>query len=286
MRVVPGPVANTAALAVGQALSQLNPRGRAMAERHMERVLASTSPSVTPDPQVVRRWARRTFRAYARYWEDGARLASTDVSVVVRRMVVESGLEHLVRTMAAGKGVVLALAHLGSWEWGGAFLASAGYPMTSVAERLEPPELFDWFLAQREAIGLRIVSLGGDPGPVLLRTLREGGLVGLLGDRDIGGGGVEVEMFGERTTLPAGPAAMALRTGAALLVAAVYSGPRELHTGVVSPPVPTERTGRLRQDVVRVTQAVAHQFEWLIRRAPEQWHLFQPNWPSDPGYGT
>ena len=130
-------------------------------------------------------------------------------------------------------------------------------------------------------MGLTIVPLGQESGGTVLRTLRQGGLVGLLCDRDIVGNGVEVEFFGEKTTFPAGPATLALRTGAALVAAAVYSGPGRSHTGVISAPFDTGRTGRLRQDVARITQAIADEFEQLIRRAPEQWHMYQPNWPSD-----
>ena len=119
--------------------------------------------------------------------------------------MVESGYEHLVAGMEAGKGVIMALPHVGSWEWGGAWLALQGYPMTSVAEPLKPPAMYDWFVAQREAMGLTIVPLGADASRVLLRTLRAGKLVGLLCDRDIVGNGIEVEFFGERTTMPGGP---------------------------------------------------------------------------------
>ena len=92
--------------------------------------------------------------------------------------------------------------------------------------------------------------------------------------------------FGEETTLPAGPATLGLRTGAPILPVAAYFTPRyNGHHAVVRPPVPAERRGGgLRDDVARVTQHLAHELEHLIRRAPEQWHLFQPNWPSDPGY--
>ena len=200
-------------------------------------------------------------------------------------MTVESGYEHLVAGMAAGRGVVLALPHLGRWEWGGAWLNLQGYPMTAVAETIEPPELYEWFVSQRQALGLTIVALAPEAGGILLRTLRNGGLVGLLCDRDLVGNGVEVEFFGERTTLPAGPATLALRTGAVLLPTAVYGGPGRHHTAVILPPVPVERTGRLRDDVTRITQVVAHDLERLIRRAPDQWYLFQPNWPSDGGAG-
>ena len=160
-------------------------------------------------------------------------------------------------------------------------MASEGYPMTSVAERIEPEALFDWFVAQRRDMGLDIVPLGGDSGATLLKVLRSGGLVGLLCDRDIIGTGVKVELFGEMTTLPAGPATLVLRTGATLLVGAVYSGPGRDHSAVITEPVDTSRTGSFRKDVERITQDIARQFEAIIRRAPEQWHLYQPNWPSD-----
>ena len=111
-------------------------------------------------------------------------------------------------------------------------------------------------------------------------------VLALLSDRDIGGGGVPVTFFGEQTTLPAGPATLALRTGAPVLPTAVYFTQRgDGHLGVIHPPVTIERTGKLRADVATFTQAMATDLESLIRRAPEQWHLFQPNWPSDPGYG-
>jgi lauroyl/myristoyl acyltransferase len=128
------------------------------------------------------------------------------------------------------------------------------------------------------------VALGPEAGTAVLRRLHQGGIVGLLCDRDILGTGVEVAFFGEITTMPSGPATLALRTGAAILPTAVYFQAGRCHHGVVRPPVPVERTGRFRDDVARITQLLAQEFEVLIRPAPEQWHLLQPNWPSDPGY--
>ena len=103
----------------------------------------------------------------------------------------------------------------------------------------------------------------------------------LLCDRDLTGDGVEVEFFGERTTLPGGPATLALRTGATLLPAAVYFRPAATTTRSVRPADPAEREGRLRDDVARITQALARRVRGADPRAPEQWHLMQPNWPSD-----
>lgn len=276
MQRLPEPVVTAAAAMVGVGLTAFRRQARAQYARHLHRVFGTDLPEAE-----VRSWTRRVFRNYARYWLEGARLPAVPPSVVCERMVVECGFEHVVEGMAAGKGVILALPHLGRWEWGGAWLALQGYPMTSVAETVEPPELYQWFTAQREAMGLTIVPLGPEASPVLLRTLRGGGLVGLLCDRDVGGNGVEVEFFGERTTLPAGPATLALRTGATLLPAAVYGGPGRDHTAVILPPLSMARTAGLRADVARLTQDLAHQLEALIRRAPDQWYLFQPNWPSD-----
>ena len=107
-------------------------------------------------------------------------------------------------------------------------MAAQGHHMLAVVEPLQPPELLEWFARQREAIGLEVVPIGPDVSRIVLRALRDNRIVCLLSDRDLTGDGVEVEFFGERTTLPAGPATLALRTGAALLPVAVYfeSGPR------------------------------------------------------------
>ncbi len=279
--VLPEPVATGLAALAGAALARRPGGDLQMRERHITRVLASTSPAVAPDPAVVRRWALRSYRSYARYWVEGARLSSTSPDVVRQRLVLDWGFEQVEKAFAAGRGVLLALPHVGSWEWGGAFLALDGHPMTTVVERVEPPALFRWFLEQREAIGLRIVPLGDESGRTLLRELRGGGLVGLVCDRDIAGNGVTVDFFGEQTTLPGGPATLALRTDALLVPAAVYSGPGDAHFAYVTAPIDTTRTGTLRADVARITQELARRFEWMIRRAPEQWHVYQPNWPSD-----
>jgi KDO2-lipid IV(A) lauroyltransferase len=120
-----------------------------------------------------------------------------------------------------------------------------------------------------------------------MAALSDNHIVCLLSDRDLGRSGPEVEFFGERTTLPAGPAILALRTGAPLLPSAIYFTDRiDAHLGWVRPPMRVERQSkRLRDDVHRITQDLAGELEILIRRAPSQWHMFQPNWPSDPGYG-
>jgi phosphatidylinositol dimannoside acyltransferase len=233
-----------------------------------------------PDPTVLDRYLTRAVRTYGRYWTEGAKLPALRGATVTQRIRFSEGEHHLRDAVRSGRGVLLALPHVGSWEWGGTFLADIGWPMTAVAERLEPPELFDWFAAKRVQMGLGIVPLDDAAGGAVARVLRAGGVVGLLSDRDLQGTGLGVELFGAPTTVPAGPAMLALRTGAALLCAAVYSGPGRDHHVVVTPPIDTSRQGSLRADVTRVTQAVTDELGWLIRRAPEQWHVLQANWPT------
>ncbi len=280
---LPAPVAYGAADAVSRLMALRGGEALAMNERHMRRVLASECvDGVEPDGALVRRLSRRTFREYARYWADGSRLPYVGEAGVRAKFRLEEGDDHLRAAFALGRGIVMALPHVGSWEWGGAWLALEGMPMTAVVERLEPEELFEWFLAQRRGMGLTGIPLGGHASAGLLRALGDGHIAGLVSDRDLVGNGVEVEFFGEKTTLPGGAATLALRTGAPLLPVVVYSGPGDGHTGVVHAAVDTTRRGSLRDDVTRVTQELAHIFEGDIRAHPEQWHLYQPNWPSDP----
>ena len=154
-------------------------------------------------------------------------------------------------------------------------------PVTVVVEPLEPPALFEFFVEFRRELGMNIVPLGPDAGREILGALKANHIVCLLADRDIVGDGIELEFFGEITTIPAGPATLALRTGASLITCAVYFEGRSGHRAVVDPPLDVTRQGRLRDDVRRITIEVGRRLERLIRRAPQQWHLQQPNWPSD-----
>lgn len=245
-----------------------------MLRRHLRRVLGPTVSEAELDRKVA-----EAFDSYAQYWLESFRLASTSRDELEAGMSWE-GLARVDEALADGNGVIMALPHLGAWDFGGAWLASVGYPMLVVAEKLEPEELFEWFTSLRLAQGLTVVAHGPSAGTAVLRALRDNEIVGLLSDRDLTRTGVEVEFFGEKTTLPAGPATLALRTGAALLPCAIYFEGRG-HHGIVRPPVDTTRQGSLREDVARITQTLAGELEALIRRAPEQWHMLQPNWPSD-----
>ncbi|MCU1363326.1 MAG: Phosphatidylinositol mannoside acyltransferase [Acidimicrobiaceae bacterium] len=232
-----------------------------------------------PDEQLLEEFVARGFRNYGHYWAEGAKLPALSVSTITERFAIAEGVEHLYAAKERGRGTIMALPHIGSWEWGGAYLHTLDLTMTAVAEVLNPPELFDWFKEKREAMGIHVEALDDRAASVLLTTLRSGGVVGLLCDRDIQGNGIDVEFFGRRVAMPAGPATLALRSGATLVAAACYTGPGRDHFAVVTPPIAVERTKKLRDDVARVTQSVTRELEGLIRRAPEQWHVLERRFP-------
>jgi len=248
---------------------------RQMVERHQKRV----SPGLYG--AALRRRVRDVYRSYGRYYAESFRLPATSPEELDRRFQVE-GYEHFQKALEGDIGAIVVLPHLGSWEWMAQWVARVrDVPVTAVVERLEPPALFEWFTEFRREMGLHIVPLGPEAGKAVSLALKSGHVIALLSDRDITGGGIEVDFFGERTTLPAGPATLALRTGATLLPVAMYDQPGGGHLAVVKPPLPVERKGTFREDVTRLTQDIALTLESLIRADPSQWHLLQPNWPSD-----
>jgi KDO2-lipid IV(A) lauroyltransferase len=259
----------------GAALASLRKGDRrAMVERHQSRIEPGLRGA------ALQRRVRDVYRSYGHYYAESFRLPSLTPAELDARLTHE-GFDRVETARAGGHGPILAMPHLGSWEWAAYWLTRVRHiPVTAVVERIDPPALFDWFVEYRRSIGMQIVPLGPHAARDVVAAVRQLHVIPLLCDRDIGGGGVEVTFFGEKTTLPAGPAVIALRTGAPLLPTAVYDqGPG--HHGVVRPAIDATRCGGFREDVARITQALADELELLIRRAPEQWHLLQPNWPSD-----
>ncbi|MEC8998772.1 MAG: phosphatidylinositol mannoside acyltransferase [Actinomycetota bacterium] len=274
-RLVPPAVSGPAARGIGRLAGHLDRDRRRLVERHLRRVRGAGLVG-----RELRRSVDEVFASYADYYLQSFRLPSMTPEEIVAGFTQE-GYERIAEAREAGNGVIMAMPHLGGWEWAAHWLTiHHDVPVGCVVETLEPPELFEWYRSFRTSLGMEVVGLGPSAGTEAMAMLRDNRVVCLPSDRHVGGVGVEVEFFGERTMLPAGPATLALRTGAVLLPIAVYDRPGGCH-GVVRPPIPTVREGRLRDDVAQVTQVLARELEALISAAPEQWHLLQPNWPSD-----
>jgi KDO2-lipid IV(A) lauroyltransferase len=273
--LVPDAISLRLAEGAGFAASRLNGGQRAVVRRNMARVVGERN---------VDRYVDEAYRSYARYWIEALRMPKPG-SAAIKARTTSEGLDELAKRLDEGRSVIFVSPHLGSYDVAGAWLASNGWRVLAVAEELEPPELFDMFCELRASVGVEILPVGkGATARTLLTALREGAIAGLIADRDIAGSGIEVEFFGEKTKIPNGPAVLALRTGAALAVGALFQRPGGRYHAVVLDPIDVE-AGKTDPDRVRaLTEQVVKQMEELIRREPGQWHLFQPNWPSDPGY--
>jgi len=259
----------------GKIAGRFNKDRRKMVERHLRR-----TKSAELSGQDMQKSIDEVFASYATYWFQSFRLPGMTSEQILKDFDYE-GEPHLAEALKAEVGPIMALPHLGGWEWSAFWITKIrGIPLTAVVEPLEPPEVFEWFKKFRSSLGMKVVPLGASAGSEVINALKSKEMVVLLCDRHVGGAGVEVEFFGEKTLLPAGPATLALRTGAPLCPAAVYIQGNGVY-GVLRPLIKVERQGRLRDDVQRITQELAYEFEALIRKAPEQWHLLQPNWPSD-----
>jgi phosphatidylinositol dimannoside acyltransferase len=273
-RRLPAVIAAGMVTPAGFGANVASPERRAMIERHLRRV----------DPTLrglrLRRAVQEAFDSYARYWLESFRLPNLSAATVERGFTVK-GFEHIEDALAAGNGVILVLPHLGGWEWAGRWIADQGHQITVVVEKIDPPELFDWFVDLRSALGMHVVALGPDAGQTVMRALRENHVVCLLADRDLQGGGRRSSSSGN-----------APRCRVARRCCRCARGPDPAHRRLLHP------TGRwaLRLGAAssgsrnlrrRPTHhpTLAHELEILISRAPSQWHMFQPNWPSDPGYG-
>ena len=252
-------------------------RGVRQLERNLARVLGRA-----PDDPVVRATARAGMRSYLRYWSEVFRLPDWSAERVLQ-VARPSGEENLLGPLARGQGVVVSLPHSGNWDLGGAWIVARGVPFTTVAERLRPESLFDRFVAYRQSLGMEVLPLTGAGTAVfgtLARRLREGRLVALMGDRDLTATGVPVDFFGEPARMPAGPAALALQTGAALVPAHLwYDGP-VMHVDLL-PAVPVPAEGSRAERIAATTQQVADLFAARIAEHPEDWHMLQRLWVAD-----
>lgn len=277
---IPERIGTPLAEGIARGMAPFLPGRRHLVARNLQRATSGRLQG-----RALQRAVSNTFASYGRYWLELFRLPR-DARVSVEARFRADGWEHIERGIAAGAGVILALPHLGGFDFAATWLAGRGVAPTVVVEPVEPVQLFEWFATVREAIGMEVVPLGPEAGPAVLRALKANRIVCLLCDRDLAGDGVAVDFFGEGTTMPGGPATLALRTGAPLIPAGVYFRPHGGHYGKIGPPLVVEREGRLRDDVARITQELTRRFEELIRMAPEQWHLMQPNWPSDAPRGA
>jgi KDO2-lipid IV(A) lauroyltransferase len=215
------------------------------------------------------------FASYMRYWCDTFRFPNWDKDrinstvTVTRENLMLDGIK-------SGKGVIVSLPHAGNWDHAGAYFCLKGIHLVTVAERLKPERLFLEFLRYRQAMGMEVLALDSRSIATLAQRLREGHLVALVADRDLSKSGIDVEFFGHPARMPAGPAVLAVKTGAILLTAFVNYTERGIHITFDEIHVPS--SGTQEEKISEIVQSSADNFARGIADYPQDWHMLQRIW--------
>ena len=231
----------------------------------------------------LRQLTRAGMRSYLRYWVEAFRLPTMPRERIASGMSVDGEEQVALTHIKAGRGVVFALPHTGNVDLAAAWIMTRGFGQISViAERLKPEAVFRQFVAYRESLGMEVVPHTGGPSPfgVMAQRLRAGRLVCLVADRDLSAAGVEVEFFGEPARIGAGPAALAVRTGAALMPVVLWFAGGDLR-GHIYPEIPVPPDGTRAEKVSEMSQQLAAAWEAGIGKHPEDWHMLQKVFVAD-----
>lgn len=219
------------------------------------------------DPEVAR-VARRAFQNYGRMLTDFLLLGSLTPEDLLRRMTID-GREHLDAAISGGRGAIMAVPHMGSWDMAGAYGGVLGYPVSAVVERF-PGSLNLAVIRVRQRYGLSVIMVGRSAARAIIQALHANRIVALLCDLEQGPG-LEVRFFGRRAIVPGGPAAIALKTGAPLLPACQYVTSPGRHHVHLDPPLAV-RDGETKESLM---QRVVSRFEDFIQERPDQWYAFR-----------
>lgn len=271
--LLPGRLVRALGTWFGSVWARVDGRRRTMAARHATRVLGSRADAEETAIAMMKSYGRYFAEAlWARAHRIDGMIAATEVR----------GLDKIIAARDAGTGMIYALPHMGNWEAAAPVAVKEGVPVVAVAEVLPNRRITDWFTRMRAEFGIEVVLATGRVEVMrqLEEAIAENKAVALLSDRDLKGRGVEVEFFGEKTTMPPGAATLALRTGAPLLPVCCYFEDGGYRV-VILDPLPMPEEGTRTEKVISITQSLAGALESLIRDNPRQWHLVQPNWPSD-----
>lgn len=259
----------------GDAWYRVSPGRRRLVAANLRRVCEATGRPTRGS--AFRAMVRSAFRNHARYYVELLRAPHYGVDRI-RDMVEVPGWETFGPALKSGPAILIT-AHLGNFEPFGTYLVARGLRAIAPIEEVDPPELFDFLASRRGGASVELVPLR-NARSALSRRLREGGLVGIVGDRVLDGGGHRVRLFGHETKVPIGPATLAVTHGASVVAGRCLrvAPDRFLVDGEI---VEVPDTGDRRSDITALTERVAARFERDIGAAPEQWWgAFQPFWPD------
>ena len=251
------------------------PARRRVVAANLARVCAATGrPTRGPEFAAL---VRSAFRNHARYYVELLRTPHYPIEGIDEHVEVPEW-DRFLPLLREGPAMLIS-SHIGNFEPFGTFIAAHGIRPLSPVEEIEPRALYEFMSARRGGTHVDIVPLGG-AGREIVRRLRGGGVVGIIADRDLAGDGQPVTMFGHPTTLPTGPAALAVTHGTSLIVGrCLRVGPDRFRAEGRVIDVPRE--GDRRANTAALVERIAACFEQDIGEAPEQWWGgFQPFWPD------
>lgn len=241
--------------------------------QRLENNLKRVKPELTASE--LQSLAKAGMRSYLRYWCDTFRSPDWSTNRIQSTVTVNDP-ELLLEPVRNKRGVVVALPHAGNWDHAGSYFCSLGIPLVTVVERLKPEKLFQKFLEYRQAIGMEALPLDGRVMGTLASRLREGKLVALIADRDLSRSGIDVKFFDGTARMPAGPALLAIRTGADLITAYVSYTKTGIHIDFRKVIIASGETES--EQVTRTVQLCADNFAAGISEHPQDWHMLQRIW--------
>ena len=264
-------------LRVCDAMFFFNRRGARAVRGHLRIIFAHLG--VLPSRRILDGCARKTFQYFGKYLADFIRYRKLTADGIRERVSIQ-GLENIEALRASKRGAILVTAHYGNWELGGSFIASLGVPLHAVVRPVPSPALERLFQFFREQRGLKVIPLAHAAIGVV-KALKRGDVVALVGDRDFTGNGRPWKFFGRETSLPRGAAWFAHRLGVPVYCGFVVRAPDDTFILRIHPPIDPASAGS--EDAIQA-QIVAV-MEDTIARDPCQWFIFDPFWPGDSAAG-
>ena len=254
-------------------------------KRHSANAVSNMRRVLGPEAswQTVKHMARRSFRNYAITMVDFLRFPYLDQEDVTGSVPTREGIHHLFEARDKGKGLLVISAHIGNWDIAASLFMTYGLPLSAVSETHEPQKMDDLVNGTREKAGMKIIKIETNSLRQIFTALKKNETVTILLDKpETRETGVPVQFFGETAYLPGGPAAIALKTRAAVLMGYCIRRPgNRTFEGIVTAPIEYEHllNGDKEHDIQVITQAMATLMEEQIRRFPDQWYMFREMWP-------
>ena len=235
--------------------------------------LARTSPNITElDLDLL---VYRGMRSALRYWCDVFRFPDWSKERILSTVTVNDE-SILMDAVTAGKGAIVTVPHSGNYDHAAAYFCARGARIVTVAEHLKPEKLFKKFMQYRQNFGMESLPLDGRVIPTLMQRIRSGSVIALAADRDLSKSGIDVIFFGGPARMPAGPALLAIRTGAPLISAYISYTDSGIHIDLTLIEMLTQ--GSESERVAAVVQKSADLFAQGISNHPQDWHMMQRIW--------